>query len=158
MADALAKGATAHGGRFAVDGAIVQPLVLQNVRKDMDIYYQESFGPVVSLFEFETNEEAIRLANDTEYGLVASVFGDDIQDALAVARRIRSGSCHINGPTVHGAFPFLVWRALFVFALIWNRTLSTQTSLICHWVAKRRPDTVNLAACCASTNLLRNAW
>lgn len=67
----------------------------------MDIYYQESFGPVVCLFEFETNEEAIQMANDTEYGLVASVFGDDIQDALAVARRIRSGSCHINGPTVH---------------------------------------------------------
>ncbi|KAL1897847.1 hypothetical protein Sste5346_003699 [Sporothrix stenoceras] len=101
VADALAKGATVHGGRYSVDGAIVQPLVLQNVQKGMDIYYQESFGPTVALFEFETNEEAINLANDTEYGLVASVFGNDIQDALAVARRIRSGSCHINGPTVH---------------------------------------------------------
>ena len=68
----------------------------------MDIYYQESFGPLVTLFEFETREEAIRLANDTEYGLVSSVYGEDIPEALAVARKIRSGSCHINGPTVHG--------------------------------------------------------
>lgn len=68
----------------------------------MDLYYQESFGPVVAIFEFETNEEAIRLANDTEYGLVASVFGNNIVETLAVARKIKSGSCHINGATVHG--------------------------------------------------------
>ena len=68
----------------------------------MDIYYQESFGPTVAMYEFETNEEAIRLANDTEYGLVSAVYSDNIPDALAVARRIKSGSCHINGPTIHG--------------------------------------------------------
>jgi len=101
VSDALSKGAHVRGGRFGVDGAVVQPLVLDGVRKGMDLYYQESFGPVVSLFEFETNEEAVQLANDTEYGLVSSVFGENIVEALAVARRIRSGSCHINGPTVH---------------------------------------------------------
>ncbi|KAH8655286.1 salicylaldehyde dehydrogenase [Xylariales sp. PMI_506] len=99
--DALAKGASIQGGTHKVEGSIVQPLVLGGITKDMDIYYQESFGPVVSLFEFETNEEAIRLANDTEYGLVSSVFSDNITEALAVARKIRSGSCHINGATVH---------------------------------------------------------
>ncbi|KIM99839.1 hypothetical protein OIDMADRAFT_42801 [Oidiodendron maius Zn] len=99
--NALSHGAQISGGKFDVVGAIAQPLVLDHVTKDMDIFYQESFGPVVSLFEFETNDEAIRLANDTEYGLVSSVYSENIIDALAVARRIKSGSCHINGPTVH---------------------------------------------------------
>jgi len=99
--NALSSGAQINGGKFEVSGAIAQPLVLTNVTKDMDIYYQESFGPVVSLFEFKTNEEAIKLANDTEYGLVSSVYSENIVEALAVARKIRSGSCHINGPTVH---------------------------------------------------------
>ena len=73
---------------------------MTNVNKSMDIYYQESFGPTVAVYEFETNEEAIKLANDTEYGLVSSVYSDNIPEALAVARRIKSGSCQINGPTV----------------------------------------------------------
>lgn len=68
----------------------------------MDIYYQESFGPVVSLFEFDNNEEAIQIANDTEYGLVSSVYSENIMEAISVARNIKSGSCHINGPTIHG--------------------------------------------------------
>jgi acyl-CoA reductase-like NAD-dependent aldehyde dehydrogenase len=108
--NALSNGAQIRSGRFDIVGAIAQPLVLEHVTKDMDIFYQESFGPVVSLFEFETHEEAIRLANDTEYGLVSSVYSENITEALAVARRIRSGSCHVNGPTVHGKFtwsPFL---------------------------------------------------
>jgi acyl-CoA reductase-like NAD-dependent aldehyde dehydrogenase len=100
--DALSKGAVLAAGKLEVDGAVVQPLALKNVDKSMDIFYQESFGPTVSIFEFETVEEAIALANDTEYGLVSSVYGDDISQALAVARKIRSGSCHINGPSVHG--------------------------------------------------------
>ncbi|KIW10080.1 hypothetical protein PV08_11040 [Exophiala spinifera] len=99
--DALSKGAQIRGGNFSVQGSIVQPLVLDGVRKGMDIYYQESFGPVVTLFEFETTDEAVRLANDTEYGLVSSVYGENIYEALAIARKIRSGSCHINGATVH---------------------------------------------------------
>ena len=102
ITDALSKGAQILAGQFYVQGAVVQPIVLGGVTRDMDIYYQESFGPVVTLFEFDTNEEAIRLANDTEYGLVSSVFSENIAAALAVARKIRSGSCHINGATVHG--------------------------------------------------------
>lgn len=102
ISDALAKGAQIKAGKHDIQGAVAQPLVLGEVTKQMDLYYQESFGPVVALFEFETNEEAIRLANDTEYGLVSSVFSDNVIEALAVARRIRSGSCHINGATVHG--------------------------------------------------------
>jgi len=70
----------------------------------MDIFHQESFGPTVALFEFDTVDEAIRLANNTDYGLVSSVYSENVAEALAVARQIKSGSCHINGPTVHGMF------------------------------------------------------
>ena len=101
LEDALSKGASVLGGKLEVKGSIAQPIALTNVNKSMDIYYQESFGPTVAFYEFETNEEAIKLANDTEYGLVSSAYSDNIPQALAVARRIKSGSCHINGPTVH---------------------------------------------------------
>ena len=99
--DALLKGASVLGGKLEVQGSIVQPIALADVNKSMDIYYQESFGPTVAVYEFGTNEEAVKLANDTEYGLVSSVYSDNIPEALSVARRIKSGSCHINGPTVH---------------------------------------------------------
>lgn len=102
LQDALSKGASLGGGNFDVQGAIAQPVFITGVKPGMDIYYQESFGPTVALYEFETTEEAIKLANDTEYGLVASVYSENITEALAVARKIRSGSCHINGPTIHG--------------------------------------------------------
>ncbi|CAH0033313.1 unnamed protein product [Clonostachys rhizophaga] len=100
--DALAKGARIEAGKLDVRGAVVQPTALGGITKDMDLYFQESFGPVVTLFEFETTQEAISLANDTEYGLVSSVFSNNIAEALAVARKIKSGSCHINGATIHG--------------------------------------------------------
>ena len=67
----------------------------------MRIYAEESFGPVVSVIRAGSIDEAVRIANDTEYGLSASVFGRDVNRALSVARRIESGICHINGPTVH---------------------------------------------------------
>ena len=67
----------------------------------MRLYGEESFGPVVCVVRASGVEEAVRIANDTEYGLSAAVFGRDITRALEVARRIDSGICHINGPTVH---------------------------------------------------------
>lgn len=99
--DAVSKGAQILGGKVEIEGSIAQPIALTGVTKDMDIYYQESFGPTVAVYEFQTIEEAIKLANDTEYGLVSSVYSEDIPTALKVARRIKSGSCHINGATVH---------------------------------------------------------
>ena len=57
--------------------------------------------PVVGLLEADGPDDAVRLANDTEYGLAASVFGADVPSALSVARRIESGICHVNGSTVH---------------------------------------------------------
>jgi acyl-CoA reductase-like NAD-dependent aldehyde dehydrogenase len=84
-----------------VVGNIMQPAIVDGVTPDMAIYQQESFGPIVSILRFDTDEEAIRLANDSEYGLSSAVFSRDIGRAMAVAQRIESGICHINGPTVH---------------------------------------------------------
>jgi len=101
VSDALARGATVLPAVPAVDGNLMQPALVDGVTPDMAIYQQESFGPIVSVLRFDTDEEAIRLANDSEYGLSSAVFSRDIGRAMAVAQRIESGICHINGPTVH---------------------------------------------------------
>jgi vanillin dehydrogenase len=98
--DARNKGAQVlAGGTF--DGLFVRPTVVRGVTPDMRIYSEESFGPVVSIIEVSSVDEAVYAANDTEYGLSAAVFGRDAAAALDVARRIKSGICHINGATVH---------------------------------------------------------
>ena len=71
------------------------------VTKEMRLYSEESFGPVVAVIHAKDEEDAIRLANDSDYGLSAAVFTRDVARGLAVARRIKSGICHVNGPTVH---------------------------------------------------------
>ncbi|BCH23951.1 salicylaldehyde dehydrogenase [Mesorhizobium sp. L-8-3] len=100
ITDAVSKGATlAAGGRRT--GSVVEATVLDRVTSDMRVYSEESFGPVKPVIRVKGEDEAIRVANDTEYGLSAAVFSKDVQRALAVAARIESGICHINGPTVH---------------------------------------------------------
>lgn len=97
--DAKAKGGyvVAGGGRT---GTIVEATLIDSVSDDMRVYSEESFGPVKPIIRVDGDDEAIRVANDTEYGLAASVFGSDLTRAMAVAERIESGICHINGPTV----------------------------------------------------------
>ncbi|MET0878820.1 MAG: aldehyde dehydrogenase [Tardiphaga sp.] len=98
--DAVSKGArVVAGGR--VEGTLMSATVLDHVTSSMRIYGEESFGPVVTVVRVDGVEEAVRVANDTEYGLSAAVFGRDIARALGVAKRIESGICHINGATVH---------------------------------------------------------
>ena len=75
--------------------------MLDKVTPSMRIYAEESFGPVVTIVRVGSIDEAVRVANDTEYGLSSAVFGRDVVRAMAVARRIESGICHVNGPTVH---------------------------------------------------------
>lgn len=99
IADAVAKGAVVVAGGKRT-GSIVEATVLDRVTPDMRIYNEESFGPVKGIVRVKGVDEAVRVANDTEYGLSAAVFGRDIKRALAVAKRIKSGICHINGPTV----------------------------------------------------------
>ena len=90
--DALANGAVRLGNGAAA--------VVDRVTPSMRLYRDESFGPVVGIIRVADEEEAIRVANDIDYGLSASVFTRDTARGLRVARRIRSGICHINGPTV----------------------------------------------------------
>jgi acyl-CoA reductase-like NAD-dependent aldehyde dehydrogenase len=98
--DARGKGAEVLAGGDA-DGLMYAPTVLAGVTPEMRVYAEESFGPVVSIVPVDGVDEAVRVANDTEYGLSASVFGQDVPRAFDVARRIESGMCHVNGTTVH---------------------------------------------------------
>jgi len=98
--DALAKGATLVCGGKA-DSTLMPATLLDHVSADMRIYHEESFGPVKGIVRVDGDEEAIACANDNEFGLSSAVFSRDIARAMNVARRIESGICHINGPTVH---------------------------------------------------------
>lgn len=99
--DARQRGARVLQSSAEVNGNVLQPAIVDQVTPAMRVYQEESFGPIVSVLRFDTDEEAIALANDSEYGLSSAVFSRDIGRALAVARRIEAGICHVNGPTVH---------------------------------------------------------
>ncbi|KAK4046931.1 hypothetical protein OIV83_005722 [Microbotryomycetes sp. JL201] len=99
--DAVSKGAQVAAGKFDIKGNIVQPIMLDKVNETMKIYREEMFSPVFSIVKFKTEEEAIRIANDHEYGLAASVYTKDIAAGLRLADEIDSGMVHINGSTVH---------------------------------------------------------
>ncbi|KAJ9148697.1 NAD-dependent aldehyde dehydrogenase [Pleurostoma richardsiae] len=82
----------------------MRPVVLTNIDKSMELYGSESFGPSVSLYTFDTEQEALELANDTEYGLAASVFTEDLGAGFRVAEALDSGAVHINSMSVHDEF------------------------------------------------------
>ena len=100
LQDAVARGARVLAGGER-DGLLITPAVVTGVTPEMRLYGEESFGPVVTLVTVDGPDEAVAVANDTEYGLAAAVFGADVDAARAVAERIESGICHINGSTVH---------------------------------------------------------
>jgi benzaldehyde dehydrogenase (NAD) len=97
--DALGKGASALTGGKS-DSVLMCATVIDHVTTDMNLYRDESFGPVVAMIRARDEEDAIRLANDSSYGLSASVFTRDTARGLRVARQIKSGICHVNGSTV----------------------------------------------------------
>ena len=98
--DATAKGATVIAGGKA-DSVVMPATVVDGVTATMDLYRDESFGPIVAIIRARDAEHAVTLANDSQYGLSAAVFTRDIVRGLAIARRIQSGICHVNGPTIH---------------------------------------------------------
>lgn len=100
IADAVANGAEVLTGGTS-DGLYVRPTVLRGITPAMRIWTEETFGPVVSVIEVNGDAEAVRVANDTDYGLSAAVFSGDAGRALDIAKQIRSGICHVNGATVH---------------------------------------------------------
>jgi benzaldehyde dehydrogenase (NAD) len=100
VSDAVSKGAGLLAGGEA-DGPCFAPTVLANVTPEMRVYHEESFGPVVTVVPVDGPDEAVRVANDTEYGLSAAVFSENVPAALELAQRIESGICHVNDTTVH---------------------------------------------------------
>lgn len=99
--DAVSRGAKVLCGDDFPEGTIMKGVVVDHVTPEMAIFREESFGPQVSITRVKSDDEAVRVANDTEYGLSAAIFSRDIAKAIQLARRIESGICHINGPTVH---------------------------------------------------------
>jgi benzaldehyde dehydrogenase (NAD) len=100
IADAVKQGAKVLCGGEA-KGTIMPGIVVDHVTPAMALFREESFGPQVSITRVDGVDEAVRLANDSEYGLSAAVFTRDLARGIEVAKRIDSGICHINGPTVH---------------------------------------------------------
>ncbi len=97
--EAVRQGATIHTGgklRPEVGPHVFEPTILTGVTKDMKIYRDEVFGPVVYVLPFKNEQEAIELANDSEYGLSASVISKDLKRARSIAMQIRSGSVNVN--------------------------------------------------------------
>ena len=88
--------ATTGGAPLDISGYYYPPTVLENVPTDAALAHEEIFGPVAAIYRFETEEEAIRLANDTEYGLAAYVYSRDIMRAMRVGRGIETGMVGIN--------------------------------------------------------------
>ena len=100
LEDAIAKGAKVElGGK--IEGRFVYPTILTGVTPAMLVYQDETFGPVVPVIPFETDEEAISIANDTEYGLSSGIITADEEKALQMARQLETGMCHVNCSSVN---------------------------------------------------------
>ncbi len=110
IAKGIDEGATLLTGGAATPegldkGFFVAPTVFSNVTTDMTIAQEEIFGPVLSIIPYDTEEEAIAIANDSLYGLAGGVWGDEAR-ANAVARKMRTGQVEINGGSFNATAPF----------------------------------------------------
>ncbi|MEQ9409427.1 MAG: aldehyde dehydrogenase family protein [Fuerstiella sp.] len=99
LENAIAGGATLHtGGSW--DGHRCQPTILTDVTDSMTICREETFGPVTSVYSVESAAEALKLANDSDFGLCASVYTSDLHAGLQLAEELQAGMVHVNGTTV----------------------------------------------------------
>lgn len=106
LEDALARGAqVAHGGRF--NGQYMEPTILTQVDHSMVVMQEETFGPLMPIMAVKDEAEAIRLANDSPFGLSASVWSNDLARARRVADQLQAGSVIINDSICHFAVPML---------------------------------------------------
>ena len=113
--DGFVQGAVADGAKIACGGKrpdsvttgyFYEPTVLYDVTPQMRVAREEVFGPVTALIPYDTIEEAVEIANDTDYGLAASVYSSDTKVALDLARRIRSGTVGVNIAGMSLGLPF----------------------------------------------------
>lgn len=100
IAEAKAKGAKVLTGG-SCEGQYFQPTVLVDVTPAMAVYCEESFGPVVAVYKAKDTEDALRIANDTPYGLSAALITNDFQKAMDLAMRLDSGMVHVNHSTAY---------------------------------------------------------
>ncbi len=113
VADAVARGATVRTGGHAVDGpgSFFEATVLADVPADAALMREEIFGPVLAITTFESEDEAVRLANDTEYGLVSYVYTRDLARAQRMIERLATGMMGLNvGVVSNAAAPFGGWK------------------------------------------------
>lgn len=87
------------GKKAALKGCFIEPTIISNITPEMQLYKEELFGPVASFYKVKNEEEAIKIANDTEFGLGGSVFSKNIERAKNIANQIDSGMVFINHPT-----------------------------------------------------------
>ncbi len=100
VSEAVAQGAKVLAGGEKTAGTVMKGVVVDHVTPKMTLFREESFGPQVSITRVKTVDEAVALANDTEYGLSAAVFTRDLVKGIEIAKRIDTGICHVNSPTV----------------------------------------------------------
>ena len=95
---AKAQGATVHlgGEKYGTQGYWVKPTIITNTRSDMEIVKEEMFGPVAIIIRFEDENEVLKLANDSPYGLAASFFTKDLTRSVEVAKKLQAGTVWVN--------------------------------------------------------------
>ena len=106
MADIVAKQSTAGKPEGLDKGYFAKPTVFADVNNDMTIAREEIFGPVLSIIPYDDDEDAVRIANDTLYGLSGYVSSGNLDRARKVAARMRTGMVHINGAHLDSMAPF----------------------------------------------------
>jgi betaine-aldehyde dehydrogenase len=108
IAKGVAEGAriTTGGGRPDLQGFYVDPTLFVDVKNDMTIAQEEIFGPVISLISYDDRADAVRIANDSEYGLSGSVWTSDVDAGIDVARGVRTGTYTVNGFAMEWSAPF----------------------------------------------------
>ena len=137
--DAVSKGAKLVAGGKR-NGSIVEATLLDHITTDMRIYTEESFGPVKGIIRVSGEEKAIKVANDTEYGLSSSVYTKDTRRGMNVAKKLQTGICHINGPTVgdEAQMPFGGTKSSGYGRFGGNAVINEFTEL--RWVTIEDPD------------------
>jgi succinate-semialdehyde dehydrogenase/glutarate-semialdehyde dehydrogenase len=111
--DAVERGATLRIGGHAIDGAgtFYEPTVVSDVRQGSDILREEIFGPVLAIVPFDDEDDAVRIANDTEYGLVSYVYTESLSRGQRMIERLETGMMGLNvGVVSNAAAPFGGWK------------------------------------------------
>lgn len=109
--DAVGKGATLLAGGAAVDDRFFTPTVLTNIQPDSRLLHEEIFGPVVAIMPFDTEDQAVAMANDTEYGLVSYVYTESLARGQRMVDALETGMMGLNvGVVSNAAAPFGGWK------------------------------------------------